>query len=88
MFGEYALLTGRPRSASAVARTDALLFEITKDDLQPILAKRPELAASLASILAERQRARTTPVALKPAPAAEQGEHSRLLERIKSVFRI
>ena len=87
MFGEYALMTGQPRSASVMARTDVLVFEITKDDLQPVLTRRPELAASLATILAERQRS-VDEDARKPKPAVEQNETSRLLERIRSVFRL
>src|SRR5438477_6857850 len=40
-FGELALFDDRPRSASALATTDALLFELGRDTLSVYLRKRP-----------------------------------------------
>ena len=55
-FGEFSLLTGAPRHATIVPRGDAVVYEITKDDLEPILKRRPDLAERLSEILAQRQR--------------------------------
>jgi small-conductance mechanosensitive channel/CRP-like cAMP-binding protein len=55
-FGEFSLLTGAPRRATIVPRGDAVVYEITKDDLEPILKRRPDLAERLSEILAQRQR--------------------------------
>ena len=48
LFGEMSLLTGQPRSASVVACTDAVVFELARSHLDPVLRRRPELAERLA----------------------------------------
>ena len=58
MFGEYSLLTGEPRSATVTARTEGLLFEITKATLDPLLQRCPELAEAMSRILTARQASR------------------------------
>jgi hypothetical protein len=55
VFGEMSLLTGQPRSATVVAATDAVVFEIAREHLDPVLRRRPELAERLAGIMADRQ---------------------------------
>ncbi|CAK0763650.1 Small-conductance mechanosensitive channel [uncultured Gammaproteobacteria bacterium] len=57
VFGEMSLLTGQPRSATVTTATDAILFEISTNQLRPILQRQPDLAMALGAILAERQRA-------------------------------
>ncbi len=57
VFGEISLLTGQPRTASVIAATDAVAFEIRKEDLEPILQGRPELAEELAKLMVRRQQA-------------------------------
>lgn len=52
--GDKALLLGEPRSASVRAKTNCLLFEVTKEGLKAILQKRPELVEKLSSIMVER----------------------------------
>jgi small-conductance mechanosensitive channel/CRP-like cAMP-binding protein len=54
-FGEFSLLTGEPRRATIVPQGDAVLYEITKEDLEPILRRRQDLAERLSEILARRQ---------------------------------
>jgi small-conductance mechanosensitive channel/CRP-like cAMP-binding protein len=89
MFGEFALLTGEPRSATVRAQSDAVLYEIGKDDLQPILQRRPALADELGRILAERQAslARSKERQLLPPPAIADRE-AMLLARIRAFFRL
>ena len=55
IFGEMALLTGEPRSATIRAATEASVYEISKHTLQPILENRPELIEELSVLLATRQ---------------------------------
>ncbi|MGI9493829.1 MAG: cyclic nucleotide-binding domain-containing protein [Geminicoccaceae bacterium] len=55
VFGEFSLLTGEPRSATVVPHGDALVFEIDKSVIAPILKERVELARRLSCILADRQ---------------------------------
>lgn len=53
-FGEMALLTGRPRTATVVAAEEAEVYVLEKKDFEEVLEKHPALAASLTRILAER----------------------------------
>jgi len=54
-FGEMSLLTGEPRSASVVAHTECQVLEVAKHSLEPLLARRPDLAEQIAAIMAERK---------------------------------
>ncbi len=56
-FGEMALLTGEPRTATVVAITDATLFEITKEDIFPIIEKRSDITWAISEVLSERKMA-------------------------------
>ena len=56
LFGEMSLLTGEPRSASVIALTDVVLYELDKEDIAPLLARRPELGEALADLMLARQR--------------------------------
>ncbi len=53
-FGEMALLTGEPRSADVIARTDCTCLIVTKTALEPLLEKQPQVAAFLTEILGQR----------------------------------
>ena len=59
IFGEIALLDGRPRTADAVAITDCELFVIERRDFLPLVRDEPEIALKLIEILCDRLR-RTT----------------------------
>ncbi len=56
IFGEIALLDGRPRTASAVAVTDCELMVIDRRELAPMIASMPDLALKLIEILCNRVR--------------------------------
>lgn len=53
-FGEMALLTGEPRTASIVAITECILYEITKNDISPLLSQYPEIIDILSKELTRR----------------------------------
>ena len=53
--GEMSLLTGAPRSADVFAKTDAVLIEIKKDNIAPILESNPRLINEISDLLAKRQ---------------------------------
>jgi CRP-like cAMP-binding protein len=59
IFGEIALLDGKPRTADAVAITDCELFVIERRDFLPIMREEPEVAIRMIEILCSRVR-RTT----------------------------
>lgn len=54
-FGEMALLTGEPRSATVSAVTDARLLTVSKEDLRGIIAANPEVEKIVSDVLAQRQ---------------------------------
>jgi CRP-like cAMP-binding protein len=53
-FGEMAILNGRPRSATAVVRTDATLLVIEGLTFEAMLRARPEIALRIIKSLATR----------------------------------
>jgi CRP-like cAMP-binding protein len=59
VFGEIALLDGRPRTADVVAVTDCELFVIERRDFLPLVKEEPEIALKMIEILCAKLR-RTT----------------------------
>ena len=55
VIGEFSLLTGERRTASVTVKRDALLLEIDREALAPVLERSPELADALARTLAQRR---------------------------------
>jgi small-conductance mechanosensitive channel/CRP-like cAMP-binding protein len=88
-FGEMALMTGAPREATVVAVTDVECLRVDKDDFKDILARRPEIAKEMSTILAQR---RVELVAVRDNLDAEAKkrtmvtERSRILESIRDFF--
>lgn len=56
VFGEVALLDGKPRSADAIAITACELLVIDRRDFIPFLEARPALCIRLLGVLCERLR--------------------------------
>lgn len=88
-FGEMSALTGEPRSATIVAATDALAFEITKADLAVLFDARPELAEAVANTVAARKRRNAAAAAdagQSTADAHEQSFAVQLLGKMLAFF--
>jgi small-conductance mechanosensitive channel len=56
-FGEIGMLTGHAAQATVKALTPATTYEVSKEDLAPVLEARPEVSAELCRALARRQAA-------------------------------
>ncbi len=54
-FGEMALLTGEPRSATVEATEDSELLMLDKEDLRMIMRDNPQVATVISQVLAQRQ---------------------------------
>jgi CRP-like cAMP-binding protein len=88
-FGEIGMLTGEASQVSITALTRAVVYELAKADLTPLLEARPQVAQDLSYELAQRQAAGHTIAAADPAKTAVPGNLSawfyaqirRLLER-------
>ena len=90
VFGEMSLLTGQPRSASVIANTDAVIYELDKTHLDPVLRRRPELAAQLAELMAQRQNRNSRQRQAEGAsgPEAQESAPHDLLARLRSFFKL
>ncbi len=55
-FGELALFDDKPRSASALATTDAVLLALSRETLSNYLSSRPRAAMNILNTMAERLR--------------------------------
>jgi CRP-like cAMP-binding protein len=60
VFGEIALLDGEPRSADAVASSQTELITLLRRDFLPILARHPDAAQRMMTVLCGRIRRTTT----------------------------
>jgi small-conductance mechanosensitive channel len=54
-FGEMGLMTGEPRLATVVALTPVECYRLDKEAFQKIMAERPEVAADISAVLAQRK---------------------------------
>ncbi len=55
-FGEMALLTGEPRSASVITTQESEMFALHKNDFDVILEKFPSISISIGKIMSQRLR--------------------------------
>lgn len=85
-FGEMSLLTGAARSATVVARGDALLLKIDKAAFEEVMKEHPAIAEALAEALNKRQAALAEIMGKKHdvTPSAT----AQILSRIRSFFKI
>jgi small-conductance mechanosensitive channel/CRP-like cAMP-binding protein len=73
-FGEMSLMTGEPRSATVVARTDVDCYRLDKAAFQTVIQARPELAEHMAGVLAHRR--------VELAAAVENLDHEARARRL------
>jgi CRP-like cAMP-binding protein/small-conductance mechanosensitive channel len=88
-FGEMGMMTGAPRSASVIARTDVECYRLDKEAFAGIMQARPGLAEEITHILVER-RAQLDSVLHHLDEQTRQleksSQHSELLESVKRFF--
>jgi small-conductance mechanosensitive channel/CRP-like cAMP-binding protein len=86
-FGEMALLTGEPRSASVTAADDLTVLVVYKEALQSMLARRPPLAEEMAEIMEARRQGLRAIQELRTAPPEQRVKVQRgasdLVQRIR-----
>lgn len=87
-FGELALFTGEPRSATVRALCATVVYEIDRAQLLPLMAQRASMVDELSLAVAQTQArdARTMAEALadEPAPPAPPGVVRQLAARIRT----
>jgi small-conductance mechanosensitive channel/CRP-like cAMP-binding protein len=86
-FGQASVLTGAITVFKVEALTRAVVYEIAKDDLAPILKARPAIAAELGQIMAIRQAASKDRLSELDG-LDSQSEHlaARLGDRVRALF--
>ncbi len=77
-FGELALFDDKPRSASALATSDAVLLELDRDTLSKYLTQRPAAALTLLRTLSSRLRETNEMLSARAAKNAVQEIESKL----------
>ena len=86
-FGEAGLLTGSPRSATVVARTNVECYRLDKASFEDVLKGRPELAEQMSHVMANRQGALATAIAGHETAAKDHATLAQeLLSRIRGFF--
>jgi CRP-like cAMP-binding protein len=69
LFGEMALLTDQPRSATVIALSDLNLWLMSKADFDYVVATYPSLALTLSRLLSERLRSTDDRISQRQRPA-------------------
>jgi len=90
VFGEMGLLTGEPRTATVVARSDMECYRLDKSGLQEILQSRPAIAEALSQVLAARleQNAQTREALAKPNAADHASRAQAMFGKIRTFFNL
>lgn len=90
-FGEMALLTGAPRTATVVAESDVSCYKLDKESFLDVLQARPALAEEISLLLARRRveldAAREQLSEEARRKRLETAEHD-MLSRIRKFFRL
>lgn len=86
-FGEMALLLGQKRSATVRAKTDVILFALSKEIITPLLKEHPEIAVKMSDVIANRQIEMSHALG-KRAELEKQRElaSTKILEGMRSFF--
>ncbi len=86
-FGEMGLMTGEPRTASVIARSDIECYRLDKQAFQGILEARPEIAEEMSHKMAARRSELIGVMTQATVDAdAHRRSHQQILERIKRFF--
>jgi CRP-like cAMP-binding protein len=56
IFGEMALCTGEPRSATVICREECVLLEVERRHLIPLMEEHPEILETIGTLMAKRRR--------------------------------
>jgi len=90
ILGEMSLMTGEPRTATCLAASDVLCYELDHATLQSVLTTRPAIADQMSALLAARQQHLERKGDELSARAAARPTDSRrdLVEKIRRLFNL
>lgn len=82
-----ALLTGETRTASIIALTETVLYEITKDDFAPLFEEHPDLMQRMSDVLTQRTINRERHKILdQMSPPDEKTLSNQIFRKIQDFF--
>jgi small-conductance mechanosensitive channel/CRP-like cAMP-binding protein len=87
-FGEIALMTGEPRSATIRARTDAELVELSRDGFTELFKAHPETAAQIGEVIALRMTETRELLAAAPHEDGVQTGTRWFIGKMRAVFNL
>lgn len=88
-FGEMGLMTGEPRAADVVAKSDVECFRLEKQALEAVLLERPEIAHAISETIARRRIeliATREGLDAEAKAARELAERKRIFDSIQGFF--
>jgi small-conductance mechanosensitive channel/CRP-like cAMP-binding protein len=91
VFGEMGMMTGEPRRATVIARSDVECYRLDRQSFEATLRNRPAIAEEISQILAAREAELDRARQDLEATASLRGQGSRhetILGRIKSLFKL
>jgi CRP/FNR family transcriptional regulator, cyclic AMP receptor protein len=81
IIGEMSAISGAPRTATALARTDCVLIGLAREQFFETLQKQPEFALMLMRMMLSRIRLAVSMLRVRGGPAAESpGNAARMLD--------
>jgi small-conductance mechanosensitive channel/CRP-like cAMP-binding protein len=86
-FGEMALLTGEPRSATVRAKGDAELLVVDKAGFEQLFKTHPSVAAAVSRVLAARQSELRERREQSVTTESNESRARRLLVKMQAIFR-
>ncbi len=78
--GEMAVISGRPRSATATARSPVLAYSMDAKELTAAIGQSPEFGLMLASVMYDRLRFIAAQLALKPVKAGAAAREATVFD--------
>jgi small-conductance mechanosensitive channel/CRP-like cAMP-binding protein len=90
VLGEMGLLTGEPRTATSVAAGEVRCYRLDREGFRGVLTSRPEIAASIAALLAKRklELADARDKMAGEAGSALKNTEQNLLSKIRDFFKL
>jgi CRP-like cAMP-binding protein len=86
VFGERGLLTGEPRGATVIAKTDLECYRLDKPGLEGVMHARPDIAQEMSRILTSRVAELDALRATAANSRSHVEHHADMLARIRSFF--
>ena len=85
-FGEIALLTGEPRNASVVARSDVEVLEVNREGFSHLFRERPESLQEISSLVAPRLSETRERVQAASMPTDRHQDGHWLVAKMRAIF--